>query len=104
MGQPEDENSPPETSQPHPARTRSSVSRVIAAHTSTSAISTTYVGAITRVGSRRVRQSMMASATPTGTSGSRNSRGQAQPSDQPTSAPATPESSAARQASLGSRR
>ena len=51
----------------------------------------------------RVRQSMTVSA-PTGTSGSRNSSGQAQPTDQPTRAPATPDATAVAWPVPGSRR
>ena len=62
---------------------------------------TAYVGAISRVGSIRVRQSTTASATPTGTSGSTTSRDQLQPRTSPIAAALTAAASAHFQSSPG---
>ena len=62
---------------------------------STVATVRTYVGAITQVGSSRVRQSTTASATEIGTSGSSTSSDHSQPMTSPTSAALTPAATAA---------
>jgi hypothetical protein len=92
---------PPATTHPHPARTRSEVSPSSPATTARTT-TTAYDGAMTRVGSSRVRQSTTARATPTGTRYATSSRSQTQPSRAPTSPPTTAAATAALQPSPGS--
>ncbi len=70
------------------------MSPVTAQPSSTSTTSAPYVGRITAVGSRRVRQSTTARATDTGTSGTQSTSAQVQPTATPTIAPATAAASA----------